>query len=182
MNSLQLSTSDLFQMRKYLRNHYLSFYNIENLKNCKRILDFYNRNRGYFAYSRDFAIENNIDWIYTDWILPYNDDIENQQIYIEYHWASENENILTYYYNLLLDLNPQLKIINAPTLNKKNDVIMGAISKFILDDIKEFVEIGGGVTRGKDPYWIKLKNSIDSRYGKAYWIPSTKTLERLLCE
>ena len=56
---------------------------------------------------------------------------------------------------------------------------MGVTSGFNIDDINDYINIGGASIRAKDPAYRMIRDRIERIGLQMFWVPSMKTLRKI---
>lgn len=117
--------------------------------------------------------------LYTDWIMP-KDRVELNKAICGARRVLSDEEVVERWWIDFVMLNPE--IVNWITatdyrhsLNQKRHIIMGMVSMFNEDDIREFITIGGGCDRSFDYHKLsdEVQDFIDLNMA---WVASYNTL------
>ena len=125
--------------------------------------------------SMEFAKQTGMDWLYTDWILP---DTPDNLAYTLRNKPTKAFEI----YAELVKLNPTLA--NIPVCDRVYDVVLGAISKFILDDIKFYVSCTNRKLMTYNLITNKWRVDRIEKITEAglQWVASPQTMDRIEAE
>ena len=84
------------------------------------------------------------------------------------------------WHNLTL-LNPELKEVQPGrnSLRQLSDAIRGVASGFNTSDIHDFIHIGNGSIRNREPDYAQKLDRLQRAIGPIGWIPGRKTLHKI---